>query len=162
MLPVDIVYHSYCVNDFASVLMNKIKKFRMSGLFDVCDNLYILTSKCQDRHLEFFEDLKTLSNKIKVNHLTHTPIGNECDTFNWMRENFEDFEERAIYYCHSKGVSYKDYALRADLIYPTNYAIVNFYHTALGPTYSVGSVKSVYERLIQTEERLTKIGRAHV
>ena len=51
---------------------------------------------------------------------------------------------------------YKDYALRADLIYPTNYAVVNFYHTEIGPTYSVGGLKSVYERCIQVEERLTK------
>ena len=113
MLPIDIIYHSYCVNDFASILMNKLKKLRMSGLTDACDNFYILTSKAQERHKEFFEELQEFNPKIKIIHLTNTPIGNECDTFNWMRENFEDFEERAIYYCHSKGVSYKDYALRA-------------------------------------------------
>lgn len=113
MLPIDIFYHSYCVNDFASILMNKLKKLRMSGLLDACDNFYIITSKAQERHLEFFEELQDINRKIKLIHLSHTPIGNECDTFNWMREKFEEFEqERAIFYFHSKGVSYTNPVLK--------------------------------------------------
>ena len=108
MLPIDIVYHSYCINDFSSTLMRKIKKLRVSGLFDACENFYIVTSKAQDRHMDFFEDVKSSSNKIKIIHLEDTPIGNECDTFNWMRRNFEEIEDRAIFYSHSKGVSYTD------------------------------------------------------
>ena len=42
--------------------------------------------------------------------------------------------------------------LRADLIYPSNYAKVNFYHTQVGPTYSIGSVKQVRERLVEVSE----------
>jgi hypothetical protein len=71
--------------------MRKIKKLKLSGLFDACDNFYIVTSKAQDRHMEFFEDVKSLSSKIKIIHLEETPIGNECDTFNLMRRNFEEF-----------------------------------------------------------------------
>ena len=49
---------------------------------------------------------------------------------------------------------YKNNRLRADLMYPSNYAIVNFYHTAVGPTYSIGSFNRAYEKLIQTKEQL--------
>jgi hypothetical protein len=40
--------------------------------------------------------------------------------------------------------------LRADLKYPSKYAEVNFYHTQLGSTYSIGTI-------LQTNERITKI-----
>jgi len=42
--------------------------------------------------------------------------------------------------------------LRADLMYPSKYAIVNFYHTQLGTTYSIGSVRQTYERLVEVQE----------
>jgi hypothetical protein len=51
---------------------------------------------------------------------------------------------------------YSDGALRADLIYPTRYALVNFYHTQVGPTYSIGLQKIVYEKCIETYEKLIK------
>lgn len=117
MLPIDIVYHSYCVNDFASILMNKLNKLRMSGLLDACDNFYIVTSKAQERHLEFFEDLASMYSKIKVVHLEDTPIGNECDTFNWLKKKIEDFEQdRIIFYSHSKGVSYLEPQIKHSVV----------------------------------------------
>jgi hypothetical protein len=42
--------------------------------------------------------------------------------------------------------------LRADLMYPSNYAKVNFYHTEIGPTYSIGSIRQTKERLVEVEE----------
>ena len=42
--------------------------------------------------------------------------------------------------------------LRADLVYPSNYATVNFYHTQIGPTYSIGTIKQTRERLVEVSE----------
>lgn len=44
--------------------------------------------------------------------------------------------------------------LRADLIYPTNYAIVNYYHTQVGPTYAIGNVIQTPERVVRVEDQL--------
>lgn len=44
--------------------------------------------------------------------------------------------------------------IRADLMYPTQYAFVNFYQTQLGPTYSLGSTRQTIERIVEVEEVL--------
>ena len=49
---------------------------------------------------------------------------------------------------------YKDNQLKADLVYPSKYATVNFYHTQLGSTYSIGSMLETRERLVEVEETL--------
>jgi hypothetical protein len=43
--------------------------------------------------------------------------------------------------------------LRADLMYPSKYAYVNFYHTQVGPTYSIGSTRQTFERLVEVQEK---------
>ena len=49
---------------------------------------------------------------------------------------------------------YKDHVLYADLMYPSKYNYVNFYHTAVGPTYSIGKTQSIFENIVQVEETL--------
>jgi len=44
--------------------------------------------------------------------------------------------------------------LKADLVYPSRYAVVNFYHTQVGPTYSIGTEYRAFERLIEVNETL--------
>jgi hypothetical protein len=51
---------------------------------------------------------------------------------------------------------YDNNRLKADLIYPSNYVNVNFYHTQKGETYSIGGQEIVYEKAIETYERLNK------
>lgn len=51
---------------------------------------------------------------------------------------------------------YKYNKIKADLIYPSNYANINFYHTAVGSTYSVGSTIQAYEKTIGIKEDLVK------
>jgi hypothetical protein len=45
-------------------------------------------------------------------------------------------------------------SLRADLMYSSKYALVNFYHTQIGPTYSIGNEKKTFERLVEVKEKL--------
>jgi hypothetical protein len=47
---------------------------------------------------------------------------------------------------------YQNNKLKADLIYPSKYAEVNFYQNQVGPTYSIGNVIQTYERVTQVEE----------
>lgn len=49
---------------------------------------------------------------------------------------------------------YNNGSLRADLMYPSKYALVNFYHTQLGSTYSIGSSRKTFERLVEVKEQL--------
>lgn len=49
---------------------------------------------------------------------------------------------------------YYNKALRADLKYASKYAIVNFYHTSVGPTYSIGGSRKTFERLVEVKENL--------
>jgi hypothetical protein len=49
---------------------------------------------------------------------------------------------------------YKKGNIKADLMYPSKYAIVNFYHTDIGPTYSIGSIYQTNERLVEVKEKL--------
>jgi hypothetical protein len=51
-----------------------------------------------------------------------------------------------LYYANKK--------LKADLKYPSKYAIVNFYHTNIGPTYSIGTVNETVERIVEVTEKL--------
>ena len=53
-------------------------------------------------------------------------------------------------------IYYKDNYLKADLIYPSKYASVNFYHSQIGETYSIGSELKTFERIIGTKEVLHK------
>ena len=49
---------------------------------------------------------------------------------------------------------YKNNTLKSDLIYPSDYAKVNFYHSEIGATYSIGSELKTSERLVEVEEEL--------
>ena len=49
---------------------------------------------------------------------------------------------------------YQKNKLSADLIYPSKYAKVNFYHNTVGPTYSIGQTKQTVERLCGVKENL--------
>jgi hypothetical protein len=61
-----------------------------------------------------------------------------------------DFKSLNIELYYEKG------QLKADLMYPSKYAEVNFYEGSIGTTYSIGNTKQTYERLIQVSESLSK------
>lgn len=49
---------------------------------------------------------------------------------------------------------YNDSKIKADLIYPSQYAEVKFYATQISTTYSITQVRQTKERLIETKEKL--------
>lgn len=50
---------------------------------------------------------------------------------------------------------YNNNVLKADLVYPSRYAKVNFYHTQIDTTYSIGTEYRTFERLLEVNETLT-------
>jgi len=50
---------------------------------------------------------------------------------------------------------YLNNQLKADLVYPSKYSEVNFYHTNVGSTYSIGGFLETYEKLIGVRDELT-------
>ena len=50
---------------------------------------------------------------------------------------------------------YYNKSLYSDLNYSSEYATVNFYHTKVGATYSIGTTNRMYEKTIEVEETLT-------
>ncbi len=51
---------------------------------------------------------------------------------------------------------YEDHQLKADLIYPSKYAIVNYYYNQVATASQIGGQKYVYEKCIETYESLVK------
>jgi len=49
---------------------------------------------------------------------------------------------------------YKYNKIKADLVYPSRYAEVNFYYDTVAPTASIGDYRTVYERGVQVRETL--------
>jgi hypothetical protein len=64
-------------------------------------------------------------------------------------EQYADEFKRFGIYLYFQGSS-----LKAELAYPGDYATVDFYHTLISPTYSVGSFHNVYERIVEVEENM--------
>jgi len=52
------------------------------------------------------------------------------------------------------NLEYLNKTLNANLKYSSEYANVNFYHTKVGSTYSIGSVRNFYEKTVEIEETL--------
>lgn len=49
-------------------------------------------------------------------------------------------------------IKYSQGYLTAPLVYPSRYSVVNFYHTEVGATYSIGNTYRSFERLIEVKE----------
>lgn len=102
----EVFIHCYCKNDYGKILIQKFKRIRMSGLLDAVDKITITVSNFRASDNIFFEEYKKLSPKIHVHILEEITIGDECDTFNYLKKYVENFEHnKQIFYSHTKGVS---------------------------------------------------------
>ena len=105
-LGMEIFIHCYCKNDYGKVLVQKYKRIKMSGLLDNVEKITVTVSNFRAEDNFFFEEFKKLSEKINVHILQEIVIGDECDTFNFLKKYVENFEQnKPILYCHTKGVS---------------------------------------------------------
>lgn len=103
----EIYLHTYCRKDYRHIVLDKIRKIKLSGLWDNMEKFFIPVSGMREQDKEFFEDLKLLSNKIKIFEHVNPVFNNEPDTLNYIKNRAEKFENnKSILYMHTKGVTY--------------------------------------------------------
>ena len=103
----EIYLHTYCRKDYRHIVLDKIRKIKLSGLWDKMEKMFIPVSGMREQDKEFFEDLKLLSNKIKIFEHVNPVFNNEPDTLNYIKNRAENFENnKSILYMHTKGVTY--------------------------------------------------------
>ena len=103
----EIFIHTYCLNHYRTILLDKFKKIKKSGLLDRCNKIHIPVFNLKSSDVIFFEEFKKLSPKIEVFQISSNKYNNECDTLNYIKKYVENFEENVpILYMHTKGVSY--------------------------------------------------------
>ena len=103
----EIYLHTYCRKDYRHIVLDKIRKIKLSGLWDNMEKFFIPVSGMREQDKEFFEDLKLLSNKIKIFEHVNPVFNNEPDTLNFIKNRAENFENnKSILYMHTKGVTY--------------------------------------------------------
>lgn len=103
----EIYLHTYCRKDYRHIVLDKIRKIKLSGLWDKMEKMFIPVSGMREQDKEFFEDLKLLSNKIKIFEHVNPVFNNEPDTLNFIKNRAENFENnKPILYMHTKGVTY--------------------------------------------------------
>ena len=150
----EVYLHTYCRKDYRHIVLDKIRKIKLSGLWDNMEKLFIPVSGMREQDKEFFEDLKLLSNKIKIFEHINPVFNNEPDTLNYIKNRAENFEtNKPILYMHTKGVTYDHPVLNKNVKgwvrYLDLYTIahweecinaLNLYDTA-GPMYSPTPMK---------------------
>ena len=103
----EVYLHTYCRKDYRHIVLDKIRKLKLSGLWDNMEKFFIPVSGMREQDKEFFEDLKLLSSKIKIFEHINPVFNNEPDTLNYIKNRAEKFENnKPILYMHTKGVTY--------------------------------------------------------
>jgi hypothetical protein len=103
----DIFFHCYCLNDFATILASKLKKLKMSGLYDAVDKIYMPVFNFYPHHQEFLDDLRNVYPKIELSFITNAQFNSEPDTLNLILKKANEYEKNTpILYLHTKGVSH--------------------------------------------------------
>ena len=103
----DIFFHCYCLNDFATILASKLKKLKMSGLYDAVDKIYMPVFNFYPHHQEFLDDLRNVYPKIELSFITNAQFNSEPDTLNLILKKANEYEKNTpVLYLHTKGVSH--------------------------------------------------------
>lgn len=111
-----VFIHTYCRQNYAAIILDKIKKFKDSGLWNNIDILSIPVSGMRDIDKEFFEDLSNLSKKIEIFEHNNPTFNSEPDTLNYIKSQAQNFEKNTpILYTHTKGVSHNHPILKKNI-----------------------------------------------
>ena len=104
----DIFFHVYLKSGYSRILLDKFKKFRLSGLYEKTIKIYLLLFGDDiGLHSEFLNELKEVYPKIEYVVITNQEFKNEPDTLNFMLKKASEYEKNTpMLYLHTKGVSY--------------------------------------------------------
>lgn len=104
----DIFFHVYLKIGYSHILLSKFKKFKLSGLYEKSNKIYLtLFGDDFNIHADFLNDLKELYPKIEYALITNQEFMNEPDTLNFMLKKANEYSSNTpMLYLHTKGLSY--------------------------------------------------------
>lgn len=103
----DIFFHVYLKTGYSHILIEKFKKFKLSGLYEKTNKIYLTLFGDVEQNSEFLNDLKDLYPKIEYGIITNAVFNNEPDTLNLMLKKANEYEKNTpMLYLHTKGLSY--------------------------------------------------------
>ena len=104
----DIFFHVYLKIGYSHILLSKFKKFKLSGLYEKSNKIYLtLFGDDFNTHADFLNDLKELYPKIEYALITNQEFMNEPDTLNFMLKKANEYSSNTpMLYLHTKGLSY--------------------------------------------------------
>ena len=104
----DIFFHVYLKSGYTHILLNKFKKFRLSGLYEKTNKIYLtLFGDDIELHSDFLNELQEVYSKIEYAVIVNQEFNNEPDTLNFMLKKANEYKSNtSMLYLHTKGVSY--------------------------------------------------------
>jgi len=80
----DIFFHVYLKSGYSHILLDKFKKFKISGLYDSASKIHLTLYGDIELHSEFLNELKDMYSKIEYGIISNAVFNNEPDTLNFM------------------------------------------------------------------------------
>ncbi len=112
----EIFFHVYLKSGYTRVLMDKFKKFTISGLYAKANKFNLILFGNVDTQAEFLNELKEMYPKIEYGVISNAVFNNEPDTLNLMIKKANEYEENTpMLYLHTKGLSYTDSNLKKNI-----------------------------------------------
>ena len=112
----EIFFHVYLKSGYTRVLMDKFKKFTISGLYAKANKFNLILFGNVDTQAEFLNELKEMYPKIEYGVISNAVFNNEPDTLNLMIKKANEYEQNTpMLYLHTKGLSYTDSNLKKNI-----------------------------------------------
>lgn len=112
----EIFFHVYLKSGYTRVLMDKFKKFTISGLYAKANKFNLILFGNVDTQAEFLNELKEMYPKIEYGVISNAVFNNEPDTLNLMIKKANEYENNTpMLYLHTKGLSYTDSNLKKNI-----------------------------------------------
>jgi hypothetical protein len=112
----EIFFHVYLKSGYTRVLMDKFKKFTISGLYAKANKFNLILFGNVDTQAEFLNELKEMYPKIEYGVISNAVFNNEPDTLNLMIKKANEYTENTpMLYLHTKGLSYTDSNLKKNI-----------------------------------------------
>ena len=101
-------------------------KFKLSGLWDELENLFIPISCLRNEDKTYFEQLEKQDSRIIIFEHKDPHFNSEPATLNYIKNRAINFESnKKILYTHTKGTSYDNYLIRRRMMAWTRYMDLN-------------------------------------
>jgi len=112
----DIFFHVYLKSGYSHILLDKFKKFKISGLYDSASKIHLTLYGDIELHSEFLNELKDMYSKIEYGIISNAVFNNEPDTLNFMIKKASQYlTNTPMLYLHTKGLSYTNPSVKKNV-----------------------------------------------